>query len=50
MRSNSRVASEDAPLSPLPDTILPSRFFESAGSPTFSSEQRLMLAVLIRRN
>ena len=47
MRSNSREASEDAPLSPLPDTILPSQFFESAGSQTFSSEQRLVLAVLI---
>jgi hypothetical protein len=47
MRSNSREASEDAPLSPPPDTILPSQFFESAGSQTFSSEQRLMLAVLI---
>ena len=46
MRSNSREASEDPPLSPLPDTILPSQFFES-GSQTFSSEQRLMLAVLI---
>jgi hypothetical protein len=41
------VASEDAPLSQLPETILPSQFFESAGSQTFSSEQRLMLAVLI---
>ena len=47
MRSNSREASEDAPLSPLPDTILPSQFFELAGSRHFSSEQRLMLAVLI---
>lgn len=47
MRSNSREASEDAPLSPPPDTILPSQFFESAGSQTLSSEQRLMLAVLI---
>jgi hypothetical protein len=47
MWSNSREASEDAPLSPLPDTILPSQFFESAGSQTLSSEQRLMLAVLI---
>jgi hypothetical protein len=47
MRSNSREASEDAPLSPLPDTILPSQFFELGGSQTFSSEQRLMLAVLI---
>jgi len=30
----------------LPDTILPSQFFGSVGAQTFSSEQRLMLAVL----
>ena len=30
----------------IPDTILPSQFFESVGARTFSSEQRLMLAVL----
>jgi len=30
----------------LPDTILPSQFFESVGVQTFSSEKRLMLAVL----
>jgi hypothetical protein len=48
MRSNSRRgASEDAPLSLLPDTILPSQFFESGGAQSFSNEQRLMLAVLI---
>jgi hypothetical protein len=34
-------------LSPLPDVILPSQFFESVGARAFSSEQRLMLAVLI---
>ena len=28
------------------DTILPSQFFESVGARTFSSEQRLMLAIL----
>jgi hypothetical protein len=33
-------------LSRIPDTILPSQFFESVGAQTFSSEQRLMLAVL----
>ena len=33
-------------LSSVPDTILPSQFFESLGARTFSSEQRLMLAVL----
>jgi hypothetical protein len=30
----------------IPDTILPSQFFESVGAQTFSNEQRLMLAVL----
>ena len=30
----------------IPDTILPSQFFESVGARTFSSEQRLMLAIL----
>ncbi len=33
-------------LSRIPDVILPSQFFESLGARTFSSEQRLMLAVL----
>ena len=33
-------------LSRIPDTILPSQFFASIGARTFSSEQRLMLAVL----
>src|SRR5260370_36095251 len=33
-------------LSRIPDVILPSQFFESVGARTFSSEQRLMLAVL----
>jgi hypothetical protein len=33
-------------LSLIPDTILPSQFFESLGARAFSSEQRLMLAVL----
>src|SRR6266446_10548547 len=47
MRNGSRkVSSEDDPLSPLPDVLLPSQFFELVGSQTFSSEQRLMLAVL----
>ena len=30
----------------VPEVILPSQFFESVGAQTFSSEQRLMLAVL----
>ena len=30
----------------IPEVILPSQFFESVGAQTFSSEQRLMLAVL----
>jgi hypothetical protein len=41
------VATRDDLLSPLPDVILPSQFFESVGAQPFSSEQRLMLAVLI---
>src|SRR6266849_590074 len=41
-----RAASEDDLLSPLPDVLLPSQFFELVGARTFSSEQRLMLAVL----
>ena len=47
MRNGSRkVSSEDELLSPLPDVLLPSQFFELVGAQTFSSEQRLMLAVL----
>src|SRR6266403_2346565 len=47
MRNGSRkVSSEDDLLSPLPDVLLPSQFFELVGSQTLSSEQRLMLAVL----
>ena len=30
----------------VPDVIMPSQFFEAAGAKTFSSEQRLMLAIL----
>lgn len=42
------MASENDPLSPLPDVILPSQFFELVGgAQTFSCEQRLLLAVLI---
>src|SRR5260370_16419616 len=33
-------------LSRIPDVILPSQFFELVGARTFSSEQRLMLAIL----
>ena len=44
---SNKGASEDGLLSLLPDTILPSQFFASVGTQTFSSEQRLMLAVLI---
>lgn len=48
MRSGSRkIAFEDDLLSSLPDIILPSQFFELFGAQTFSSEQRLVLAVLI---
>src|SRR5260370_28214269 len=48
MPNDSRKASsEDDLLSPLPDVILPSQFFESVGVQTFASEQRLMVAVLI---
>jgi len=47
MQNDSRKeAFEDHLLSPLPDVLLPSQFFESVGAQTFSSEQRLMLAVL----
>src|SRR5260370_24892502 len=47
MRNGSRkVSSEDELLSPLPDVLLPSQFFEMVGARTFSSEERLMLAVL----
>ena len=45
---SNKVASEDDLLSPLPDVILPSQFFELVGgAQAFSSEQRLLLAVLI---
>src|SRR5712671_6573987 len=47
MQNDSRKeAFEDHLLSPLPDVLLPSQFFELVGAQTFSSEQRLMLAVL----
>src|SRR5260370_37561597 len=47
MRNGSRkVSCEDDLWSPLPDVLLPSQFFELVGARTFSSEQRLMLAVL----
>jgi hypothetical protein len=44
---STKEASEVDLLSQLPDVILPSQFFESVGARAFSSEQRLMLAVLI---
>ena len=47
MRNDSTKGASDDLLSSLPDTILPSQFFESVGAQTLSSEQRLMLAVLI---
>jgi hypothetical protein len=47
MRNDSGKAPKDDLLSPLPDVILPSQFFELVGAQAFSSEQRLMLAVLI---
>ena len=43
---STKEAFEDHPLNPLPDVLLPSQFFESVGARTFSSEQRLMLAIL----
>jgi hypothetical protein len=36
----------DADLGSIPDVLLPTQFFESVGGRSFSSEQRLMLAVL----
>ncbi len=41
-----RDAAEDPELPNVPDIILPSQFFQSAQARQFSSEQRLMLAVL----
>src|SRR5258708_21679463 len=47
MQNDSRKeASGDGLLNPLPDVLLPSQFFDLVGKQTFSSEQRLMLAVL----
>lgn len=47
MQAESRKALfQDDLLSSLPDVVLPSQFFESSGGQAFSSEQRLMLAVL----
>jgi hypothetical protein len=46
LNDSRKGAFEDGRLSLLPDAILPSQFFESIGAQTFSSEQRLMLAVL----
>ena len=47
MRNGSRkMALEDGLLSSPPDIILPSQFFKLVGAQTFSSEQRLLLAVL----
>ena len=36
-----------ADLNRIPDVLLPSQFFESVGTRTMSSEQRLMLAILV---
>jgi hypothetical protein len=46
LNDSRKVAFEDGRLSAPPDAILPSQFFELIGAQTFSSEQRLMLAVL----
>jgi hypothetical protein len=46
LNDSRKVPFEDDLLSLLPDVLLPSQFFESIGAQTFSSEQRLMLAVL----
>jgi hypothetical protein len=43
---STKRAFDGSPIGPIPDLILPSQFFELAGAKTFSSEQRLMLAVL----
>jgi hypothetical protein len=47
VNDSGKVAPQADVLSPLPDVILPSQFFESVGAQPLSSEQRLMLAVLI---
>jgi hypothetical protein len=47
VNDSGKVALQNDVLSPLPDVILPSQFFASAGAHPLSSEQRLMLAVLI---
>jgi hypothetical protein len=48
MQNDSRKAAfeDDLVSPPRPDVLLPSQFFELVGARTFSSEQRLMLAVL----
>ena len=47
MQAESRKALfQDGFLNAIPDIVLPSQFFGSVGTQTFSSEQRLMLAVL----
>lgn len=44
---NSQSLDHDVPRAFTPDVLLPNQFFGSAGAMTFSSEQRLMLAVLV---
>jgi hypothetical protein len=43
----SQSLDQDVPRAFTPDVLLPNQFFGSAGAKTFSSEQRLMLAVLV---
>ena len=43
----SQSPDQDIPRAFTPDVLLPNQFFGSAGAKTFSSEQRLMLAVLV---
>ncbi len=43
----SQSLDQDVPRAFTPDVLLPNQFFGLAGAKTFSSEQRLMLAVLV---
>jgi len=43
---STKAAFNSGPIGPIPDQILPSQFFDLVGAKSFSSEQRLMLAVL----
>ena len=43
----SQTIDNDVPRAFIPDVLLPTQFFGSSGAKNFSSEQRLMLAVLV---